>query len=182
MVALARRLDRFDDDLLGQVHHDFVIGVSPIQFDHGELRIVLWADSFIPVDSAYLIDALDAADHEPLEVQFQRDPQDKLHVQGVVVGLERFGGRAAGDGMKGWTLDLHKLMLGKRFADRLNDFRSFQKRLERLWVVGQIDIAHSLTQLWVLQASMLLRWWLERLGHVVQLRCENGQLTGVGPS
>lgn len=84
-VPLADGIESFDNDLLGQVHHDPIVCVGPVEFNHCELRIVPRTDPFVSVDAADFVDSLDTANHQSLEVQLQRDPQEQLHVESVVM-------------------------------------------------------------------------------------------------
>jgi hypothetical protein len=60
----------------------------------------LWrVDALVAEVAVDLVDALQAADHQALEVQLRRDAQVQLQVQRVVVGGERLGRGAAGDVM-----------------------------------------------------------------------------------
>ena len=82
------------DDLLGQHPHGVVVAVGLIHLQRRELRVVLEVHPFVaelPADLEYL---LHAADDEPLQVQLSRDPEVKLKIIGVDVGLEGPGVRA----------------------------------------------------------------------------------------
>ena len=127
---MARRLDRFDDDLLRQVHHGFVIGIRPIEFDHRELWIMFWTNPFVSIDPSHFIHPLDTAHQQSLEVQFERDSQEQFHVERVVVCNERAGGRTTCDRVQCRALDFDELMFGQRRSDRVNDLRPIQKRMQ----------------------------------------------------
>ena len=182
LIPLAGRLDGIANDLLRQVHHRFVIGISPIEFNHRELRVMLGADPFVAIDTTHFVDAFDTADHQSLEVQLKSNSQIQLHVERVVVRHERLGCRTARDRVQRWSLDLNELVRRQRRADRMNDLGSLEESLQRIGVVRQIDVPHSLSQLGILQSGMLLRWWLKRLGHEVQPGCDDGQFAGIGTS
>ena len=47
---------------------------------------MLGGDAFVAEDTAYLVDLVEAADDQPLEVQLQGDAQEELAIEGVVVG------------------------------------------------------------------------------------------------
>ena len=97
LERLAGGMDRVDDAGLGQVHHRAVVAVGLVGFEHREFGVVLLADPLVAIDAAKLVHAFDAADHQPLQMQFQRDPQVEVDVERVVVRFERPGGGAAGD-------------------------------------------------------------------------------------
>ena len=64
-------------------------------------------DAFIPEIMADLIDALEATDHEPLEVQLIGDPQVQGHVERVVVRQEGTRRGAAVLRLQHRRLDFH---------------------------------------------------------------------------
>ena len=128
--AAAERLDRPADQGLGQVHHGVVVAVGLIGLHHGELGVVLGADPLVAVDPADLEDPLHAADEEPLEIELRRDPEEQVDIQRVVMGDERPGRGAAGDGLHRGRLDLDEALLGHDLAERRDDLRPAQEGLE----------------------------------------------------
>ena len=83
--------------LLGAPHHAVVVGVRLVELELRELRVVLEADALVAEVAADLVDALEAADQQALEVQLEADAQEQLLVELVVVRGERPGRRAAVD-------------------------------------------------------------------------------------
>ena len=75
------------------------------------------------------IDPVEAADQQPLEIQFGRDAQEEVHIEGVVMGLERLGRRPAGDGLHHRRLDLDIAALFEELADGLDDPGAEEKDL-----------------------------------------------------
>ena len=69
------------------------------------------------IDAAEFVDALHAADQEPLQVQFQRDAQEKRDIEGVVMRRERPRGGPARNGMERWAFHLDKAFVGHGVAD-----------------------------------------------------------------
>ena len=98
---------------LGQVHHRVVVAVGLIDLEHREFGVVALADAFVAVHATELEHALDAADHQSLQVQFQRDPQVEVDVERVVVRFERPRSRAAGDRVQRWAFDFDKATAGR---------------------------------------------------------------------
>ena len=76
------------EQVLGEVHEVAVIGVGLVELHHGEFRVVAGGEPLVPEVAVDLVDPLEAADHQALEVQLRGDAQVELHVQGVVVGDE----------------------------------------------------------------------------------------------
>ena len=66
-----------------------VVAVRLVRLQHGELGVVGGVHALVAEDPADLVDLLDPADDQPLEVKLQRDPQVQLHVVGVDPGDER---------------------------------------------------------------------------------------------
>ncbi len=87
-------------DCLGQVHDVPEVGVSLIQLQHRELRVVPGGDAFVAEDPADLVHLLDPADHQPLQMQLEGDPQVQFHIQSVVMGDKGPGRRTARDGVQ----------------------------------------------------------------------------------
>ena len=178
--GLARGPDGLDDELLGQVHHGAVVAVGLIEFQHREFRVVPGVDAFVAIDAAQFIHPLDAADHQPLEVQLQGDAEEEVDVQGIVVRGERPRGRAAGDGVQRRAFDLDEAFARQRVADRLHDLRPPQETLPLAVGMDQVEIAHPLPQLGVGQALVLFRRGFDALGEEVDVGGEDGQLAHLG--
>ena len=85
MAACARD----EHQLLGQRHQLLVVGVGLVELEHRELGVVLRRDALVPEVARDLVDALEAADDEPLQIQLRRDAQEEIHVERVVVRHER---------------------------------------------------------------------------------------------
>ena len=126
LERLADRLDRVADTFFGEVHHRAVIAVRLIDFEHREFGVVRLVDALVAVDAAHLVDTLDAADHQTLEVQFECDTQREIDVERIVVRRKRSGGCTAGDAVQRRAFDLDKLFGVQRLADRANDFGAIQ--------------------------------------------------------
>ena len=143
---------------LGQVHHRAVVAVGLVDLEHREFGVVPRADAFVAVDAAQLVDPLHAADQQPLEVQLQGDPQEQVDVERVVVRRERPGRGAAGDRVQRRAFDLDEAPVAERVADRLRRscVRS-RNRSQHAFAVRQVEIAHPLPQLGVVQAAVLFR-------------------------
>ena len=71
--------------------------------------IVTGGDAFVAEVAVDLIDAIQAADDQALEVQLGGDAQEKIDIEGVVVGDEGTRGRASGDGLHHRSFDLDEV-------------------------------------------------------------------------
>ena len=93
------------EHLFRQIHQICVVAVGLIELEHRELRIVPCGYSFIPEDAIQVVNAIQAADNQPLQIQFRRDPQIQRHVERVVMRPERLRQGAAGDRMQNRRFD-----------------------------------------------------------------------------
>ena len=78
-------------------------------------------DAFVAVAAADLVDALEAADEQPLQVELGRDAHEELHIERVVVRDERLGRGAADERVHRRRLDLEKAALVEEAAQLPHD-------------------------------------------------------------
>ena len=105
------------DQILRQIHHAVVVGVGLIQLQQGELRVVAGIHPLVAEHPADFIYPLKAAHDQPLQVQLQRNAQVHVHIQGVVVGDEGAGRRAAGNAVEHGGFHLQKSLFIQITAD-----------------------------------------------------------------
>ena len=105
----------------GEVHQVVVVGVGLVELEHGELGVVLGADAFVAEVAVDLVDAVDAADDQALEVELGRDAEGERDVERVVVGGEGAGGGAAGDGVQHGGFDFEVAAGVEELADGAED-------------------------------------------------------------
>ena len=94
--------------LLGHRRHVQVVRVGLVGLEHRELRVVLVGDALVAEVLAELVDLLEAAHDQPLQVELGRDPQVQGAVEHVVMRREGTGQRAAVQGLQHRSLDLEK--------------------------------------------------------------------------
>ena len=112
------------DHRFGQVH-DLVVGrVGLVQLQHRELGVVPGADAFVAEIAVDLVDALEAADHQALEVQLRRHAQVQVEIERVVVRDERLGRGAADEVMHHRRLDFEEAPRIEPAAHRGDDPRA----------------------------------------------------------
>ena len=140
----------------GEVHHVVVVGVGHVELEHGELGVVLRRDAFVAEVAVDLVDAVHAADHQPLQVKLGRDAQVEVDVERVVVRDERLGHRAAGDGMHHRRLDFDEAVAVEKAPQRLHDLRALDEDLAHFGIHRQVDVAAAIARLHILQAVPLL--------------------------
>ncbi len=66
---------RLFQQLRRKVHHSVVIGVSLIELEHRELGVVLRRDALVAEVAVDLVNPIEAAHHQPLQIQLRRDAQ-----------------------------------------------------------------------------------------------------------
>ena len=111
-----------------------------------------------------LIDALQAADEQPLEVQLGCDPQVEVAVERVVMRRERPRERAAVEGLQDRRLDLDEALPVEVGADRGDDLRAGNERLACIGACDQVELAAAIAGLDVVQPVVLVRRRAQRLG------------------
>ena len=169
------------EHLLGQRHQLLILAVGLIELEHRELGVVLRRDAFVPEVAVDFVDALQAADRQPLQIQLGRDAQEQLHVERVVMRYERARQRPAGDRLHHRRLDLEVAPAVQERADRGKHTTSDGEDLARVWIDDQIEIALAIPGLDVGQPVPLLGQRQEALGEELERRRPDGQLVGLGP-
>ena len=106
------------DELLDPRHRVAVVGVRLVPLEHRELGVVLERDALVAEVLADLVDALEPADDEALEVELGRDPEVEVRVELVVMRDERACERAAVARLQDRRLDLDEPPLVERPPDR----------------------------------------------------------------
>ena len=129
---------------------------------------------------ADLVDTLEAADDEPLEIELVGDAQVKGLIEGVVVGNEGPGRGAAVERLQHRGFDLQEAEIVQEMADCRDHPGSLLEGPPHLGVRDEIGIALAVADLDVLQALPLLRWGVERLGEWRKAGHPQGYLAGTG--
>src|SRR6202000_2308430 len=112
-----------------------------IPLDHRELRVVLVGDALVAEVLAKLIDALEATDDQPLEIQLCGDPQVQVAVESVVVGCEGTRHSAAVERLQDRGFDLDEAVAVERAADRRDDPRTVDEQLSALDARDEVQLA-----------------------------------------
>ena len=158
-------LGRHERDQLLELGGDVVVvRVGLVPLEHRELGVVLGREALVAEVLAQLVDALEPADDQPLEVQLGGDPQVEVAVERVVVGGERPRQRAAVERLQHRRLDLQEAALVEPAAHRRDHLRAQDEQLARLLVGDQVELAAAVAGLGVLEPVELVRRRRERLG------------------
>jgi hypothetical protein len=154
--------------------------MGPVELEHGELGVVPGRDALVAEVAVDLVDLLQAADHQALEVQLGRHAQVEIQIERVVVGDERPGRRAAGDVVHHRRLDFEKTARVEEVPDGAHDLGAAHEGLAHFRVDDQVDIALAVAGFLVGQAVPFLRQRPERLGQQRSFAGMHAELAGAG--
>ena len=138
--------DRLDERLDAR-HRVVVVGVRLVPLEHRELGVVLERDALVAEVLAELVDALEPADDQPLEVELGRDAEIEVAVELVVVRDERTRERAAVARLQHRRLDLDEALAVEVGADGGDDARPEHEVGARLLVDEQVEVALAVAEL-----------------------------------
>ncbi len=156
------------DHALGQLHHVVVVGEGLVGLEHRELGVVPRRDALVAEDPADLVDALEATDDEPLEVQLERDAEVELHVEGVVERGERPGVGAPRLHVQHRRLHLDEAPRVQAPAQRCDDGVAHGEAPARLLVDDEVDVALPVPGVDVGEAPPLVGQRPEGLGQQLE--------------
>ena len=142
--------------LLGHLHQILIVAVRLIELEHRELRVVPRRDAFVAEIAVDLVNALEAADDQPLQIQLGGDPQIQIDVERVVMRPERTRHRAARNRLHHRRLDLEVAARIEELAQRREHLAAHLEHLARLGIHDQIQIALAVANLDVRQPVPLL--------------------------
>ena len=111
--AAARVPCEDQERVFSQRHEIVIVGIGLIKLQHRELRIMDRRKAFITKIAIQFKDPLEAADDQPLEIEFRRDAQIQIGVQRVMVRREGTGSRPTGDGVHHRRFDFKKSAVGQ---------------------------------------------------------------------
>ncbi len=109
---------------LDQVHQIGVVRVRLIQLQHRELGIVSGRHTLVAEVAIDLVHALEAADHQTLQIKLRRDAQIQIDVERVVMRDERPRHRAARDRLHHRRLDFQEVQRVEEIAQVLHQPRA----------------------------------------------------------
>ncbi len=175
--AAEARLGRADDQVARQRADRGVVAVRLVSLEHRELGIVCRIDSLVAEVPADLVDLLQAADHQPLQVQFERDPQVQPHVVGVDVSHERPCVGATMQGLQHRRLRLDEALAVQFLPDSTGYRGTKLGEPPGFRIDNQIDITHAHPRLRIAKAGVLVGKRAQGLGRDREGFGEHGQLT-----
>ena len=167
--------------ILGELHHVLVVGVSLVTLEQRELGIVAGRKALIAKDTADFVNAFKPADEQPLEMQLECDAEKQVAIQRVVVGLKRTRMAAAGNFLQHRRLHVDEPTLVQQTSHRRDDLAARAKHLAHLRVGDQVDVSLPVANLDVLQAVPLLGHWSQRLRQQLERVHLERDLTALRP-
>src|SRR3569832_328603 len=169
------------DHLLGEVHEIDVRRVRLVELEHRELGGVLARQPRGAEVAVDLVDPVEAADDEALQVQLRRDPHEQLHVERVVVRDERARRGTADDRVHHRRLDLEETTRVEERPDAAHDLRALAEHRADLGSDREIDVALAVARLDIAEAVPLVGQGTQRLRDDPQALRQDRQLAALGP-
>ena len=169
---------RLPQQFLGEIHQAAIVRVGLVELQHGELGVVVRGEPFVAEVAIDLVDALQAAHHQPLQVQLRRDPQVEIDIERVVMRDERTRRGAAVERLHHRRLHFDEAARFQLPAQRRDDSRARDEDLAHVGIGDQIQIALAVARLHVFQAVPLLRHGEQRLAEELQLLRVDAQFAG----
>ena len=142
--------------LLGEGHEVGVVGVGLVELEHGELGVVAGGDALVAEHPSDLEHLLEAAHHQPLQVELGGDAQVEVEVEGVVVADEGLGQGPAGDGVEDRRLHLHEAPVLQPAAEQADHPAAEEERGAGLLGDEQVDVALAVAGVGVGQSVPLV--------------------------
>ena len=167
------------EHVLRQLHHAVIVRIRLIKLHKREFRVMARINAFVAEYAADLINSLETADNQALEIKLKRNAELDILVKRVIVRFKRACRRAAGIRDEHGGLDLHEPAVVEKSADLAKDLRALDKRIAHLGIDNQVKIPLAVAHIGILQTVKLLRQRLERLGEQRKLLRVDGDLSGL---
>src|ERR1700685_4028186 len=145
------------NQLLREIHDPAIVGISLVKLEDVELRIPSPSESHIAEVAIDLVNAVEAADGQPLEIKLGSDAQIQIHVEGVVMRDERLSYCAARDLLHHGSFDLDEVMRVEKPPHGLHQLAALQENFPYLRIHDQVDVTLAVSQLNVGQAMPFFR-------------------------
>ncbi len=167
-------------ELLDPRHRVAIVGVGLVPLEHRELGLVLVRDALVAEVLADLVDPLETADDEALEVELVRDAEVVVRVELVVVRDERLREAAPVERLQDRRLDLDEAVRVEPAADCGDHARANHRLGARLLVHEQIEVALAVAELDVRDPVERVRERAPVLSEQDQLVDGDGRLAAAG--
>lgn len=137
-------------------------------------------DAFVTEVTVDFEHAVKTTDDQTLQVQFRRDTQVHVQIEGVVMGDERTCRRTARDHLHHWGFHFHKVAVNHELADTGHDLRANLEGLTGFIVGDEIRVTLTVARFLILQAMEFVRQRAQGFGQQTQFGAVDRQLTGLG--
>ena len=135
-------------------------------------------EPFVAEVAVDLVDALQAAHHQPLQVELRRDAQVQVDIERVVMRDERPRRGAAVERLHHGRFHFDEAARFELPPQRGDDLRARDEHLAHFGIGDQIEVALAVARLHVFQAVPLLGHGEQRLGEELQLLDVHAELAG----
>ena len=146
-----------------------IVGIGPVEFQHGEFGVVLGRQPLVAEIPVQFIHLLETTHYQPLEKQLRCDAQVHILVESIMMGDKRASRGAAGNHLHHGCLHFHELQLVEVITDKTQYTRAHGEYLAGFIVHDEIHIALTITHLGIRQPLVLVRQWPQGLGQQSQI-------------
>ena len=129
------------EQLLRELHHPAVVFVGDVDLHAGELGVVRAVHALVAEVLAQFVDAVEAADDQPLQVELRSDAQVEVDVERVVVRDEGTRRGAARNRLQDRRLDLDVALRIEELTHRRDDPGALDEDLLDLRIDDQVEVA-----------------------------------------
>ena len=165
------------NQFFGKCHYFGVVTKCLVALHHGELRVVARRNSFVAEHATNFKHAFHAANNESLQVQLQRNAQEQLHVQCVVVRKEWASVCAACFHVQHWSFHFNELVVVQRLAETGNGGVTNFESASCLFVNNQVGVSLAVTRVYVGKSVPFVGKWSYCLRQQLRVLHFDGQFT-----
>ena len=140
------------EKILSELHGVVVVAIGLVILEHGEFGVVLEGDAFVAEVAVDFVHAVEAADDQALQVKLRGDAEEKVDVEGFVMGDKRAGHGPAGDGLHHGRFHFKEAAGVEENAHLADEPGALEENLANAIVGEQIEVALAETQLDVHEA------------------------------
>src|ERR1700757_338362 len=145
------------DQSFHQLRYQLKVRISPVRFQHGELRVVPARDPFVTKVAVHLEYLGKSADQKAFKIELRRDAQEKIDSQRVMMSLKRLSRSTAGHRLHHRRFHLDKTAVIKELPDLTEHPAPDQECPPRLRICDQVKITLAVPDLDIGDAMPLIR-------------------------
>ena len=132
-----------------------VVDIGLVAFEQGEFGVVVLVYAFIAEDTAQLVDLVESANDEPLEVELGGDAKVEALVERVMVSCKGSRHRPSGHGHQHRGVDLDEPTSVQKATDAVDDAAAHQEDIHHVGVGDEVEVTLTVTLLHIAQAMEL---------------------------